>query len=795
MNLGVGEEAGGQNAGGSTRSLILAGVVSWIGISAGFFGLKLLMQERPEFVGPPIRTAKAVLVQESPRLVARHLSDDVSVIRPVQPEMSDVRFQMSGRRDYRGLKTVSDMSGTFTARYALTNRAAENVFVLFKCPHPRADGGSADGSSVIAGGLRLTASVAGVQENAKDAWLWSGTIPAHGAVSIEVAYEVASLRAVVYRVADQRGTPLNRVRVTFDRVDLESMHFESGDGSIRAQPGPVVWERMNFLGPDSFTAGIVEERNLFTALLQLAEIGPLISLLFLVAVLAIIQARQSLTAVQLFTISAGYALYFPLILYLSARFSFGVALVIAVAVPGVLLLNYARWLIGRAGLVGWALFLGLYQVFPTLAAFGGWNRGLVLLCLGVVTLAVLIQLQNRALRGVAVAGSRLVVLLAAFSVDAGAAQVQVVLPAELAHLGAVTNSVGAPPLIGYRSARYQIRHDAGHFTVEVRLALEVVRPGETPVPLLTRPVHLQEIKIESVGSNLVRLVNVTNRLGLLAERAGQATVSLAYRVPVEHRDGRQRAEIPLLLGTSGQVEIDSTRADLDFAGGSLWGRNQRGERTIYELGVAGEEFFVIEWSDQSRAGTGRLVEADAGLYGIGLKRAQHLTVIHSDGSCTHFAEFELPAASKDDFRLRLPPGAQLISASVNGAEVRTPLLEGGLCRVTLPARVPGQSSHRLSFRLSCPPVRLGFVGTIELTPPEVFQTAGTLEWVVSLPDGFDTQVISSGLESQSAGADFSAFGDYGTVLKSHAYTRLTKTLAPPGKTSATLKYRQVVPAL
>jgi len=50
------------------------------------------------------------------------------------------------------------------------------------------------------------------------------------------------------------------------------------------------------------------------------------------------------------------------------------------------------------GLVGGAVFLGLYQVFPTLAAFAGWNRGMVLLCLGVVTLAVLINLQNRALK-------------------------------------------------------------------------------------------------------------------------------------------------------------------------------------------------------------------------------------------------------------------------------------------------------------------------------------------------------------------------------------------------------------
>ena len=266
---------------------ILAGLVSWVGISLGFFGLKLLMQERPEFVGPPIRTAKAVLVQESPRLVARSISDDVSVIKTIQPESSDLRFDMRGRREYRGLKTVSDMSGVFTARYVLTNGADESMFVLFKCPHPRTESG--DGSGLLAGGLKLQASVAGVQENAKDAWLWSGTVSARTSALIEVTYEVASLRAVAYRVADQNGSPLNQVRVTFQRTDLDSIRFESGDGTIRASAGPLVWERKNFLGPDSFSASIVEGRNLFTALSQLAEIGPLISLLFLVAVLAVIQ--------------------------------------------------------------------------------------------------------------------------------------------------------------------------------------------------------------------------------------------------------------------------------------------------------------------------------------------------------------------------------------------------------------------------------------------------------------------------------------------------------------------------
>src|SRR2546423_1854152 len=94
---------------------IAAGGVSWAAISLGFLGLKMLMLERPEFVGPPMRATQAELVQEFPQAVARKVSEDISVIKAIQPESSDVRFEMQGRRDSRGLRTVKDMSGQFRA--------------------------------------------------------------------------------------------------------------------------------------------------------------------------------------------------------------------------------------------------------------------------------------------------------------------------------------------------------------------------------------------------------------------------------------------------------------------------------------------------------------------------------------------------------------------------------------------------------------------------------------------------------------------------------------------------------
>ena len=769
-----------------TAALIGAGLVSWIAIALGFLGLHMLMQERPEFVGQPMRSSKTELIQESPRVVIRKLSDDVAVIKAAQPESSEITFGMRGRRDYRGLRTVIDMSGEFHARHVLKNAFDEPVFVLFKCPHPRSQEES--GAGLLAGGLKLAASAPGIQENAKDAWFWSGRLEAHGTVEIDISYQAASLKGVTYRMDGPTAEPVKHLRVAFHRRDLTSVRFESGDGPIPDAGETVVWERKDFLAPDAFSAGIVESRNLYGSLLQLLEIGPVIGLLFLLAVSAVILARQPLTALQLLTISAGYALYFPLMLYLSSRFSFTVALVLAVVVPGALLVNYSRLLLGtRIGLLGGIVFLLLYQVFPTLAAFAGWNRGMVLLCLGVVTFAVLINLQNQALRRKVAA---VAVALLCLAGPVWAADVQVIVPGQL-----VTKSPDEekPAVLSFEPADYRIVHEPAFFRVEVKVPFQVLRAGDAPVPLFTQPVHLQEQAIESPTPDLARFGTMRNGVALLALHPGSAVLHFTYRVAIVNHEGRKRAQVPLLLGPSGSVQIESGRADLENTTGALWGKTAREKRTVYDIGVAGEELLTVEWRESD--GAAPVAEAGKEFYGIGITRAQHLTVIASDGSCTHFAEFELPAFQPDELRLRLPPKARLISVSVNGVEATAPALEEQLCRIRLPAREAGQAAHRLSFRLAYPPVALGFIGAVELPLPEVFQTVGTLEWSVALPDGFETQVVSSGLTVQKTPPDLARFGDYGRILKSHPQTSLAKDLAPPGPVSLNLHYRQSVPAM
>ena len=87
------------------------------------------------------------------------------------------------------------------------------------------------------------------------------------------------------------------------------------------------------------------------------------------------------------------------------------------------------------------------------------------------------------------------------------------------------------------------------------------------------------------------------------------------------------------------------------------------------------------------------------------------------------------------------------------------------------------------------------MGSVELSLPEVFQTTGALEWVVGLPDGFQTQVLASGLEAQKSPVDLSRFGDYGRIVQTRTHTFLAKTLAPPGPVTVSLKYWQEVPGV
>ena len=56
----------------SSALLVAVALVTWMAMAIGFLGLKMLMQQRPQFAGQPMRFSKAELVQESPQVVMRN---------------------------------------------------------------------------------------------------------------------------------------------------------------------------------------------------------------------------------------------------------------------------------------------------------------------------------------------------------------------------------------------------------------------------------------------------------------------------------------------------------------------------------------------------------------------------------------------------------------------------------------------------------------------------------------------------------------------------------------------------
>jgi hypothetical protein len=310
--------------------------------------------------------------------------------------------------------------------------------------------------------------------------------------------------------------------------------------------------------------------------------------------------------------------------------------------------------------------------------------------------------------------------------------------------------------------------------------------------LFNDAVYLMSHEIPS----FVRLIASSNSLHLEAVEPGKGNLSFSYRAPLTVSGNQVLATVPLLNVPSGQITLATKLSNLEFQHATLWKKATDAEITRYELGVAGAEPFVIGWpgklGEATRPGTETPAAALDQLYGIRITESQQLTVINSDGSCTHFADFQLPPFHPPIFDVILPSGTQIISVSVDGVEREKPPLTGHQLRIPFDAANSRQAARRVSLRLALPKVQLAFIGLTELELPQTGATIGTLKWIIVLPSGFRTQVISSGLDLQRQPPDLTGFGDYGRVLKSHPQLSFLKNLLPPIPVHVKLKYYQHV---
>ena len=102
-------------------------------IAFGFLGLRMLMQERPQFVGPPMRSSMSELVQESPKIVVNEFELNRIFIFKVPWIFWHVVADSLPRV---GLHQLMLMKSTHFVGMALTNqipRTCQSPNVLLDC--------------------------------------------------------------------------------------------------------------------------------------------------------------------------------------------------------------------------------------------------------------------------------------------------------------------------------------------------------------------------------------------------------------------------------------------------------------------------------------------------------------------------------------------------------------------------------------------------------------------------------------------------------------------------------------
>ena len=495
---------------------------------------------------------------------------------------------------------------------------------------------------------------------------------------------------------------------------------------------------------------------------QLLETAPIVTVLFLVAFAAVLLPRRRVSALQIFTVAALFAFYFPFVLYLSVQLSFPWALGVALTVPGLMFLNFMRQIVGPAlGVLGGTLAVVVYQLFPTLTAFAGWNRGLVLLCVGTVTLFVVVDLQ-RPRRDRSAMASAALVFAAAFLLpgpadaqspldsksfpgakqsEGGAAHidraVRVSLPAEWVRAESSPESVGVrrapqPSTIVFGVADYSVRVEQRFVEIDARIPIEVLEVGELATTLFTEAIFLQESELPE----FLRTPGVAPTIDVVATEHGQGVIELSYRAPLGLEGERFSALIPLARTPAGHIRLVAKSKRLDFQGARLWSSELVDEGMRYELGVAGHERLEIGWKASATGAAAGLGDPDPtqpaaesganpqartalDLYGIGIISAHHLSVLRSDGSAQHFAVYRLPAFAPEFVELRLPGASRVVSVVVDGHELDRPELEGDRCRVRLDADATSNGrGHELVLRLDLGRNPLAFLGAFDLELPD-----------------------------------------------------------------------------
>lgn len=813
-----------ENAKASTGPVKTAILMTGL-LSLGYLGMLWLIDIRPQFIAWGLNPPEHEVYQESPIVSTRPVDAQDTDYKVKGVTSANITYDLHPNPDWRGLKQARTLSGEFRGEFRMANPSSYDEFVAFRLPFPVKTSKEGHNLSKItqeipANKFEVQGAPDGEAQTTAAGWFWSGLLPAGGEAVIHIDYDTGHLRKGSYGLNKEAQDQPGEHEIAFSVSDSVPFAVIGGmEAGKLVDQTSYTWDHS--LRADEGPQGIAlrEGFGILDAMKRLLQLAPLVTGLYLVALLALLTSKRKASSSEVALLGLIFGYYFPLVTYLCARFELYTSITIAFIASAVIMINYLRFLVGnRRGVIEGVVLLVLFQVIPTAMAFQQWDRGLILLSLGGIALLAIVRMQTARLQQSAMAVSAALLCLMVLQPEGQAARLQEQTGGSWKELAQPLEEPASPPGDGLDLDRaqdpstdgisnrqlitplatYEVTMEDGYLKATAETQAEVLGHGQTTCEIMPGKTYISRMVLPKFLRPLPERKNLT----LLLTGEGVGKLVLEYRSPIEKLGEARSCTLPLLKTVSGNMTLRSIHDGLTFYGGEVWSKKTSGQTTVYQVGLAGSPSLTVRWggtptvrwSGTPLPGSDRppgpgFANADR----IQVIQSSHLTTIHSDKRVNHLALFELVEYhSLRSLELQIPPEYEIVTLLAQGFSVTPPLITDGLCKIPLATCTEDPKSREIMLRLrkGLPPI--GFRGTWEFLLPRTTGTEGSVQWTLAGPKSFRLRHRGSNLDTPS-GTPRLAFPDYQALLGVRNSISLAGTVITPGDLKVKLSYIQEIP--
>ena len=129
-------------------------------------------------------------------------------------------------------------------------------------------------------------------------------------------------------------------------------------------------------------------------------------------------------------------------------------------------------------------------------------------------------------------------------------------------------------LVAFDPAEYQVRIEGNSFSSRSSgLSFRVLRSGERPIPLFAVLCICRNSNSTPADPDLARTCHGLRIGDLLVQRPGRGLCGFRIGFQSRNREEERRAQLPLLLGPSGHVRLETRLTDLEILTGTIWAKS------------------------------------------------------------------------------------------------------------------------------------------------------------------------------------------------------------------------------